>query len=322
MAAGLLLTEPGAGWASVGACKCCGPLWLSDDDDDEASAPPWDLRSAEIDDDGAALAALAATTVFDSHCHTHAVEAATASERHYLGVVQAVEEADWDRVVSRCGASPRLRPGLGVHPWQAHLVEDVDGYLGRLDAALAAHGAAIVGEVGLCKCARNARGPKEAREAGLSMQRRLFLGQLLVATRRSRPASVHAVKQHAPLKDALAAAAAADGRPSVALHSFSGTAHHVGELLAVVGDAFPLYFGFSHTINVVMNGSRAAAALHAAIAAVPDDRVLVESDVDDPAAAREATCRAVALVAKAKGWTLRETAARTATNARAWLLQA
>ena len=54
-------------------------------------------------------------------------------------------------------------------------------------------------------------------------------------------------------------------------------------------------------------------------AAVPDDRVLVESDVEDFSVARDATCRAVRLVAGAKSWTLVEAAARTAANARAWL---
>ena len=68
-----------------------------------------------------------------------------------------------------------------------------------------------------------------------------------------------------------------------------------------------------------MNGSRGAPALRAAIAAVPDDRVLVESDVDDPAAARAATCLAVRLVAEAKGWGVVETAERTRANALAWL---
>ena len=53
---------------------------------------------------------------------------------------------------------------------------------------------------------------------------------------------------------------------------------------------YPLYFGFSHTINVRMNTAKGRRQLVEAIAAVPDDRVLVESDLEDAAAARVATC--------------------------------
>ena len=116
----------------------------------------------------------------------------------------------------------------------------------------------IVGEIGLCKCAKNARGAKEERERGLAQQRAVFDAQLKLASRLGRPASVHAVKQHAPLKAALGAVEATPGF-AVALHSFSGTAHHVRELLALVD--YPLFFGFSHTINVAMNGRRGLAAL-------------------------------------------------------------
>jgi len=175
---------------------------------------------------------------------------------------------------------------------------------------------AIVGEIGLCKCAKNLRGTKAERERGLARQRAIFDAQLKLASQLGRPASVHAVKQHAPLKAVLGAVAATPGF-AVALHSFSGTAHHVKELLALVD--YPLFFGFSHTINVAMNGRRGLAALDDAIRAVPEDRLLVESDVDDAAAARTATCRAVQLVATARGWTPARTASTTSANAMKWL---
>ena len=74
-----------------------------------------------------------------------------------------------------------------------------------------------------------------------------------------------------------------------------------------------------HTINVAMNGRRGLEALDDAIRAVPEDRLLVESDVDDAAAARVATCRAVQLVATARGWTPARTASTTSANAQQWL---
>lgn len=292
MAAGLLDQVGGFAALSVAACKCCAPLAPA------AGAP----RDEAADD--AALVALADAEVFDSHCHTFR---GGGPRRGYVGVVQAVEEADWPAVLAAAASTRALVPGLGVHPWQAHLVDDVAAYAARLERAVAAHPAAIVGEIGLCKCAKNARGPTKS--AGLAAQRAVFAAGLAVAAKLGRPASVHAVKQHAPLKAALAAI---DGAPRVALHSFSGTAHHVADLLAVGTSS--LFFGFSHTINVEMNGSRGLDALKKAIAAVPADRLLVESDVDDAvlsgvfsfffsrrlraqATARAATCRAVALVA-------------------------
>ena len=293
------MSVPGAFANLKISCPCCAPLQLDDDDDDVA--PQLDELPPE----------LATALVFDSHCHLFA----ETTDSRYAGITQATEEANWP-VVLAAAASRRLRPGLGVHPWQAHLVDDVDAFVGRLASNLAEHPAAIVGEIGLCKCAKNVRGAKAERERGLAQQRAVFDAQLRLAARLGRPASVHAVKQHAPLKAALGAVEATPGF-AVALHSFSGTAHHVRELLALVD--YPLFFGFSHTINVAMNGRRGLAALDDAIRAVPEDRLLVESDVDDAAAARTATCRAVQLVATARGWTPSRTASTTSANAQRWL---
>ena len=292
------MSVPGAFARLKISCKCCAPLLM--DDDDDAVVPLLDDVPPE----------LASCLVFDSHCHTFA-----AADGRYAGITQATEEKDWPTVLAAC-ASRRLQPGLGVHPWQAHLVDDVDAFIGRLAFALATHPAAIVGEIGLCKCAKNVRGAKEERERGLAQQRRVFDAQLKLAARLGRPASVHAVKQHSPLKAALEAIDATPGF-AVALHSFGGTAHHAKELLAMVD--YPLFFGFSHTINVAMNGRRGLAALDDAIRAVPEDRLLVESDVDDASTARLATCRAVLVVAAARGWTPVRTAAVTSANARRWL---
>jgi len=142
--------------------------------------------------------------------------------------------------------------------------------------------------------------------------------------------------------------------PAIALHSFSGSVGQVANFLALetaavqhstkhkeknaaksgspaTGEATPqnttIYFGFSHTINVG-SGQVASAALLATIRAVPDDRVLVESDEvgggtpnDDGVLGRcaGAMARAVELVADAKGWTCEEAASRTSANAQRFL---
>ena len=89
------------------------------------------------------------------------------------------------------------------------------------------------------------------------------------------------------------------------------------QLLALSRAGPRLFFGFSHSVNVAMGGapgSKAHAALLEAIRAVPTDRLLVESDVDEEERSAAATALAVRLVADARSWSLEEAAARTAQN--------
>ena len=177
------MSVPGAFANLKISCPCCAPLQL--DDDDDYVAPQLDELPPE----------LATALVFDSHCHTFA-----AADGRYAGITQATEEANWPAVLAAC-ASRRLRPGLGVHPWQAHLVDDVDAFVGRLASNLAEHPAAIVGEIGLCKCAKNLRRPKEGADAGWTkagawaLQESFMGAQLAVAGSLGRPASVHCGEQ-------------------------------------------------------------------------------------------------------------------------------
>jgi hypothetical protein len=62
-----------------------------------------------------------------------------------------------------------LVPGLGVHPW--YVQDAKPDWLAKLWSLLELHPQAIVGEVGLCKCAKNLRGSKESREKHWRMQR-------------------------------------------------------------------------------------------------------------------------------------------------------
>lgn len=108
--------------------------------------------------------------------------------------VLAVDEACWDVVCAWSAADERALPGLGVHPWRVH--ELAPGWQARLAARLAQHPGAIVGEIGLCKCARNLRGPG-AKARVWPLQVEAFVQQLQIAAALGRPASVHCVK--APL---------------------------------------------------------------------------------------------------------------------------
>ena len=312
------------------------------------------------------------------------------------------------------GLGVALVPGLGIHPWY---VQDAnDGWAARLRAQLVEHPGTIVGEIGLCKCAKNLRGPGN-KEKHWPMQLAFFSEQLAIAADLRRPATVHNVKAMGPMLQLLKDGAAIGALPpALAMHSYNGTALQMAEILALeqptgtkpppenrkarkariraeaaagggglpAAEASPLgddparqaggesavtepapgraalppppeaataaadaprtcefFFGFSHTINVAMGGGKPAdrARLLDVIRAVPDDRLLLESDEvagsgpgggtgggpggsssggsgDGGSLGRAAVAMrlGVALVVEAKGWTPDEAAERTAAN--------
>ena len=211
-------------------------------------------------------------------------------------------------------------PGLGVHPWRTHELRD--GWFRRLAALVALHPAALVGEIGLCKCAKNLRG-SGMKKRNWPMQIEAFAQQLHLAAVLFRPVSVHCVHAQHTLLNCLRQAPRLP--PSIGLHSFSGTAHDVKQLLALPSCGERLYFGFSHTVNVAMGGGPGTDghnSLLAAIRAVPTNRLLVESDVDDPSVAATATLSAAHLIATALGKSVEEAAALTSENGRNFLCAA
>lgn len=256
----------------------------------------------ENHDFGQVERALGQAPIVDSHCHIfHSKDILPAMP--YVGVVLAVCETDWQSVVDVCRLRKELVPGFGIHPWEAHRVSV--GFEDKLRRQLTLHPGAIVGEIGLCKCAKNVRGSDRAR--GWASQMRVFTAQLQVAEQFWRPVSIHCVRAFAQVKAGIENFRLR----SVALHSFSGTPRQVEQLPGA-------FFGFSHTINWSSDPKRRS-ALYETIRAVPADRILAESDVDDPAEARRATCLAVECVARARGWPLLHAATILARNAQRWL---
>lgn len=175
------------------------------------------------------------------------------------------------------------------------------------------------------------------------MQRAFFKRQLQIAAMLGRPASIHCVKAMGPLLEVLKeliaeAAESSSGTalpPTIAFHSFSGTACQVTDILQLQGNRVSkkgsrkaptvaahesasmtkFFFGFSYTINVLMNGNKGVEKLHEAIRRVPDDQLLLESDESGSfSSCLEATRRAAVLVARAKEWTLAKTAKQTSEN--------
>ena len=88
--------------------------------------------------------------------------------------------------------------------------------------------------------------------AALELQRRVFTEQLKLAAKYERPVSVHCVDQHAVLLKVLAELSPQEIPPTIGMHSFTGLAHHVRQLLKFEQQNVTrtkIYFGFSHIIN-------------------------------------------------------------------------
>jgi TatD DNase family protein len=108
--------------------------------------------------------------------------------------------------------------------------------------------------------------------------------------------------------------------PAISMHSFTGTAHHVKELLEleekVVSVKRPLFFfGFSHAVNYAMcTSDKSRRKGRDAVKAVPIDRIVVESDVHHPQDVLGGTIGAISYVAWSKQVSAVEIAERSARN--------
>jgi TatD DNase family protein len=149
------------------------------------------------------------------------------------------------------------------------------------------------------------------------MQRQIFHQQLLLAAKYRRPVSIHCVNQHGVLLDILnSLLKQSDGDdtnnhnynssnntnnngehhpipPAMALHSYTGTAHHVQAMLqwekqvrayqnkSTSNITDPLiYFGFSHCVNYMMcTSTKSKRQGIETLRSIPRNRLLVESDV-------------------------------------------
>lgn len=252
-------------------------------------------------------------------------------DRYIISLTCAVQQSDWIPCLEHASRSSHRMAALGVHPW--YLADLTDDWLQELESALMQHPGCMVGEIGLCKMARFVRTYKHGKKAALELQRNVFIQQVKLAGRLKRPVSVHCVNQQGVLLDILKVLnPSKELPPAIALHSFSGTAHQVQQLIRWEGELFErrttdftknscltisdphfspieshrkplLYFGFSHAINYSMcTSDKSKQQGRDAIKAVPRDRILAESDVHNHDNIALGTSSSVAYIA----WALDE----------------
>lgn len=262
-----------------------------------------------------------------------------------VSLTLAVDPNDWDNALkysANINKSDLTLMGLGIHPWYlSDTVEPNGPWKQRLEELLEQHPSAIVGEIGLCKMAKCARDHPEGKTKGFEIQRTVLEEQLQVATRYNRPVSIHCVQQHGVFLDMLKELLTKEEStnlvpPAMAMHSFTGTAHHIKRLLQWEASLFGegpndkkkkkkhqsttpvtptptrpplLYFGFSHIVNYEMcTSDKARRQGREAARAVPLNRLLAESDVHHPDDVATGTAGAIAYLA----WALEEPITRIA----------
>lgn len=252
--------------------------------------------------------------VYDAHTHLHLTQgevsgaASTALLSQLKGAaLMSTEPTDWSQAATLAAAHPNTRCLFGVHPWFAHRYAADLSWLTQLRERLLTTPHSAVGEIGLDKQWR----PPELGAVAYEDQLRVFQAQLELASALSLPVSIHCVQAQGDLQRLLGEAPRLP--PSIYLHAFSGAPGTVEQLTRAKGYGGRVYFGFASCINLRSPKGRAA------IQAVPDDRLVVESDRSGATSEQveDELLTMLALYAELKGWAggAEEAAARTSLNA-------
>lgn len=211
--------------------------------------------------------------LFDAHNHLHDPRLAGDLD----AVMQRATEAGVNRMVC-CGTTPVdwpdvldvaarfpgvVIPSLGLHPCllgkQHYVACNVVSHVGDLQALLAKHPAAV-GEVGL---------DHAIEERSDSLQEEAFLLQIALSRELELPVSIHCRRAWGRMMDFLRRMAPHPA--GLLLHAYSGSEEVAGEL--VEKNAF---FSFGAGVTYPKNRR-----IRAAAAAVPAERLLVETDAPD-----------------------------------------
>ncbi|CAA6676817.1 MULTISPECIES: TatD family hydrolase [unclassified Lentimonas] len=178
-----------------------------------------------------------------------------------IGLKQAVVNGtcpqDWPHVLALAQRDLRHIPAIGLHPWKVnHAPADWQAeFLKALDT-----GAQAIGEIGLDKWIEG---------HDIDRQQAAFQWQLAHATERNLPVSIHCLKAIGPLMDTLRTVPLPQRGSH--LHAYNGPVELIPELVQLGA-----YFSFN--AGQLKAGS---SKVTARIQAVPDDRLLIETDAPD-----------------------------------------
>jgi Tat protein secretion system quality control protein TatD with DNase activity len=290
----------------------------------------------------------------DAHCHAHddtqrldGISTLRTGQITLMGV----RLDDWDTVVKVAGESHGIVPCFGIHPWYTYRLLDDDKdsahhyqhvltgpddqekqqliselpppilfstWFGQLEQHLRQHPSALVGEVGLDRSARllpsgaiEWHGVKPTRvSCTIDHQCKILEHQLRLAIDLNRAVSLHCVQSQGHLLTLLHTLNN-NGKPGrICLHSFGGKPASLAQFLKL--RHLQVYVSFSVAINARLGWAK----LGELIRTVPDDRLLIESDLNSPKDLDLAMVRMACLVSRAKQWSLHDAILNTRRN---WL---
>jgi TatD DNase family protein len=203
--------------------------------------------------------------LFDAHCHLQSVALfpmiGKVMDRAAAAGVERIaccstSSKDWNEVLQLLAEYPQIIPMIGIHPWfvSKHWKENFQ----TLDALLREHPEAGIGETGL---------DFQKHFINCAEQEASFAAHLDLARELNRLVAVHCVQAWGRLLELLREHPA----PRVLLHAFGGAPEIIPELVGL-----NCWFSFCGSVT-----NPNAKRVRAAAAAVPDDRLLIETDSPD-----------------------------------------
>ncbi|MDZ8118859.1 TatD family hydrolase [Pontiella agarivorans] len=167
-------------------------------------------------------------------------------------------ESDWPRVIDLSKTYDGIYPSFGLHPW--FISERSEQWLRTLENLLMEYPEAAVGEIGI---------DHAVEERDDVEQEKVFFQQLELARTLERPVSIHCRRAWGRLIELLDDFGKLPC--GMLIHCFGGSAEVATELVKRGG-----YISFSGSITRP-NARKAGPAIRA----VPDDRILIETDAPD-----------------------------------------
>ncbi len=205
--------------------------------------------------------------LYDAHCHLQdprlASQLDTLSVRYESAeiagvVVNGTRESDWSQVVELTDRFPFVKPSFGLHPWFVN--EASADWKNRLEDLWGKYPESGVGEIGLDRWIE-----------GYDLERQLeaFDWQLQQGKMLDRPVSIHCLRAWGILLERLQKVGAPER--GFLLHSYGGSQELVRPLAGLGA-----YFSISAYFALDRKKSQ-----HAALRAIPLDRLLIETDAPD-----------------------------------------
>jgi TatD family hydrolase len=248
--------------------------------------------------------------IFDAHCHWHLhsddSEIEALGKEVYKMALTCTQPSDWQKALM-ISKTLNYPIALGAHPWWIHENKSTfHAWIEELETLASATPLSIIGEIGLDKIAVPLDG---VTPPDYPFQLEAFTKQLELARKLNKPIAVHCVKATSDIQSALFESKQMPR--AVLLHSYSGSSEWMRQLVGMKQNKGEhVYFGFSSVVNL-----RGWKKTLENIRKCPDDRIVVESDLVSCENVENELRKIVAFIAKAKGWSVKETARITRENA-------